>query len=79
MHRVGYKQKISKGVHYDYNKINIKNYEGSPFELTRLVDLPEQMPRIDQLVLFQYYLSKMSQPVLDCLNRSIFDKAYFLY
>ena len=79
IHVLGYEQKIKEGVDYDYDKIAFGDYEGSPFESALLKDLPDMLPRLDQLPLFQDHLSEMALEVVEHIDKSPFEKAYCLF
>jgi len=52
IHPAGYQTKIKHGVDYDYNKVWSGKYDGSPFQDTKVKDLPGQIARLDQLLFF---------------------------
>ena len=45
----------------------------------RLIDLPLNMPRLDQLPKFQKSLYRMTEKVRNLLSGNTFEKGYFLY
>ena len=52
IHAAGYNYKLRPWVDYDPNNIDAGNYEGSPFDLARIMDLPNKIPRLDMLPMF---------------------------
>ena len=74
---VGYKKKITQGVGYNFNRINKYNYKDSIFKQVRLGTLPDQVPRIDQLVWFQENVDRLDSSIVQCLQKDDLSKAYF--
>ena len=53
----GINYKLQPWVDYDPNKVDSGDYEGSPFDKIVIASLPNKIPRLDMLPMFQFYMA----------------------
>ena len=64
----------------NYGTIADCNYNDIPeIKKRKIMDLPNKMPRVDQLVYFWYETNNMSVHDRILLKGNLFEKAFFLY
>jgi len=71
-------QNITAFLKKNWQRIENQDFQDSPFELVPLKTIPNQLPRLDQLVFFQKEIMKLSSETRNLMGGSPIQQAWFL-